>query len=79
MLLPTQQTQEAKIHAHRGTRIRDTRDQAAVDYSLRLQGHWDLVSRPLQLNTLRTRHLNCLNPRSRALNTVIQLLYFVSL
>jgi hypothetical protein len=31
------------------------------------------------LNTLRTGHLNCLNPRSRALNTVIQLLYFVSL
>jgi hypothetical protein len=30
-------------------------------------------------NTLRTGHLNCLNPRSRALNTVIQLLYFVSL
>jgi hypothetical protein len=31
------------------------------------------------LNTLRTGHLNCLNPRSRALNTVIQLLYFASL
>jgi hypothetical protein len=31
------------------------------------------------LNTLRTGHLNCLNPRSQALNTVIQLLYFVSL
>jgi hypothetical protein len=31
------------------------------------------------LNTLRTGHLNCLNPRSWALNTVIQLLYFVSL
>jgi hypothetical protein len=31
------------------------------------------------INTLRTGHLNCLNPRSRALNTVIQLLYFVSL
>jgi hypothetical protein len=30
-------------------------------------------------NTLRIGHLNCLNPRSRALNTVIQLLYFISL
>jgi RNA recognition motif-containing protein len=30
-------------------------------------------------NTLRTGHLICLNPRSWALNTVIQLLYFVSL
>jgi hypothetical protein len=34
--------------------------------------HWPV-------NTLRTGHLNFLNLRSRALNTIIQLLYFVSL
>jgi hypothetical protein len=32
-----------------------------------------------KVNTLWTGHLNCLNRHSRALNTVIPLLYFVSL